>query len=115
MKHIFDWKEYARVARCAVAEGCVLIKNDQQVLPLKGGEKISIFGRSQLNYYKSGTGSGGMVNTPYVVSILDALREHSEVILNEELAEDTVLYSKLCKAYDKLGYGIPDNRYATWK
>lgn len=87
MKHIFDWKEYARVARCAVAEGCVLIKNDQQVLPLKGGEKISIFGRSQLNYYKSGTGSGGMVNTPYVVSILDALREHSEVILNEELTQ----------------------------
>lgn len=85
MKYIFDWKEYAKVARCAVSEGCVLLKNENRVLPLKEGEKLSVFGRSQLNYYKSGTGSGGMVNTPYVVSILDALKEHAEIALDEVL------------------------------
>ena len=73
MKYVFDWKEYAAVARKAAAEGCVLLRNAEKALPIKEGETVSVFGRSQFNYYKSGTGSGGMVNTPYVISILDAL------------------------------------------
>ena len=60
---IFDITEFAKVARQAVAEGVVLLKNDAKVLPLKEGTRVAIFGRSQFNYYKSGTGSGGMVNT----------------------------------------------------
>ena len=69
MKFTLDWKEYANIARKAVAEGCVLLKNDN-ALPLKKDSKISLFGRIQFNYIKSGTGSGGMVNAPYIVSIL---------------------------------------------
>lgn len=85
MKYVFDWKEYANTARRAVAEGCVLLRNEGSALPIRNGEKISVFGRSQFNYYKSGTGSGGMVNTPYVVSVLDALKAEKEISLNEEL------------------------------
>ena len=85
MKYIFDWKEYANTARKAVAEGCVLLRNEGNALPIKSGENVSIFGRNQFNYYKSGTGSGGMVNTPYVVSILDALKEEKTITINEEL------------------------------
>jgi len=85
MKYIFDWKEYANTARKAVAEGCVLLRNEENALPIKNGETVSIFGRNQFNYYKSGTGSGGMVNTPYVVSILDALKEEKTITINEEL------------------------------
>ena len=84
MKFVLDWKEYAEIARRAVAEGCVLLKNDN-ALPLKKDSKISVFGRIQFDYYKSGTGSGGMVNAPYVVSILDALKEENDISLNEEL------------------------------
>ncbi|MCR5272031.1 MAG: glycoside hydrolase family 3 C-terminal domain-containing protein [Lachnospiraceae bacterium] len=68
---LYDEKKFAEVARRAVAEGVVLIKNDENVLPLKSGAKIALFGRSQYNYYKSGTGSGGMVNTKYVIGIKD--------------------------------------------
>jgi len=84
MKFTFDWKEYARIAREAVAEGCVLLKNDN-ALPIKKNTKISLFGRIQFTYYKSGTGSGGMVNAPYIVSILDALKEEKDITLNEDL------------------------------
>lgn len=94
MKYTFDWKEYANTARRAVAEGCVLLRNENQALPVRPGESIAVFGRSQFNYYKSGTGSGGMVNTPYVVSILDALRQEEQITLNQELLkvyEDWVL------------------------
>lgn len=85
-KKIFDWKEYAKVARETVAEGCVLLKNDK-VLPIKENEKVAVFGRIQMHYYKSGTGSGGMVNAPYVVGILDALKESPEISIDEELLQ----------------------------
>ena len=75
---IFDWEEYAKIAREAIAEGCVLLKNDGPVLPFAKGQKVAVFGRTQMHYYKSGTGSGGMVNAPYVGSILDALMEAEE-------------------------------------
>lgn len=85
MKYTFDWKKYAEVARKMVAEGCVLLKNENKVLPIAEGTKVSLFGRIQFDYIKSGTGSGGMVNAPYVVSILDAFKEEEGIELNEEL------------------------------
>lgn len=85
MKYTFDWKEYARIARAMVSEGCVLLKNDNAALPVKKGEKVAVFGRIQFDYIKSGTGSGGMVNAPYVVSILDALKEEKDISIDEDL------------------------------
>ena len=86
-RYIIDWKKYAALARQAGAEGAVLLKNEKRALPLKSGEKISVFGRIQFDYYKSGTGSGGMVNTRYVAGILDALKEEQELTVNEELEQ----------------------------
>lgn len=81
---IFDIDMYAKTARAVVSEGIVMLCNESHLLPLKKGEKIALFGRGQFNYYKSGTGSGGMVNTSYVVGIREALKK-SSFILNEEL------------------------------
>lgn len=82
---LFDMSRYHALARQAAAEGCVLLKNDQNALPLRKGECISVFGRIAWNYYKSGTGSGGLVNTRYVTGILDALRACGNISLNEDL------------------------------
>lgn len=85
-RYEIDWDLYAKTAAQAAAEGAVLLKNDRNALPLKKGEKLSVFGRIQFDYYKSGTGSGGMINTRYVVGILDALKEE-DLVLNKELEE----------------------------
>lgn len=82
---IFDTTEFAKVARQAVAEGVVLLKNEAKVLPLKEGTKVAIFGRSQFNYYKSGTGSGGMVNTRYVTGVYEAIEEDGSFEINSKL------------------------------
>lgn len=86
MTWTLDWTDYTNTARQMVAEGCVLLKNDNNALPVNNGCKVSVFGRMQTHYYKSGTGSGGMVNVSRVVNILDGLREDKDVIVNEELA-----------------------------
>ena len=73
MKKTLDWKQYEQKARQAIAEGCVLLKNDNQTLPLKKDCTVSIFGRIQSSYYKSGTGSGGMVNVSKVYNLVEGL------------------------------------------
>lgn len=77
--------DYATTARAVAAQGCVLLKNDNQVLPLKKQEKVAVFGVNAFHYYKSGLGSGGMVNTEYVVSVLDALKAEPTLIVDEKL------------------------------
>ena len=84
MKKILDWKKYLETAASAAAEGIVMLKNDNGARPLSKDEVVSVFGRIQLHYYKSGTGSGGMVNVSKVTGIVDGLLE-SGVKLNEEL------------------------------
>lgn len=82
---ILDWNYYLQTARETVTEGCVLLENKNHVLPLQSGMKVSIFGRIQTHYYKSGTGSGGMVNVSKVTSIPEGLQESGIIFINEEL------------------------------
>ena len=74
MKRTLDWEQYLEASARAVSQGVVLLKNDG-ALPLKKDGEAAVFGRIQLHYYKSGTGSGGMVNVSKVVGITDGLTE----------------------------------------
>lgn len=76
----------AEFARKAAAEGAVLLRNEEQVLPLQKSDNVAVFGRCQIEYYRSGTGSGGAVNVAYTTNLLDGLRNSDKVTVNEELA-----------------------------
>ena len=80
-----DWNEYIEKAVQVNAEGAVLVRN-QGGLPLDKNSETAVFGRIQLDYYKSGTGSGGMVNVTKVTGITDGLIE-AGAKLNEELLQ----------------------------
>ena len=82
---VLDWEKYAHCARAAAAEGQVLLRNENNVLPFPKGAKLAVFGRIQSHYYKSGTGSGGMVNVDKVTGILDALLEEGDLVLDRRL------------------------------
>ena len=84
-KMVLDLEKYSECARRTVAEGQVLLRNEKEVLPIPSGGKVAVFGRIQTHYYKSGTGSGGMVNVDKVVGILDALLEDESVEVNQKL------------------------------
>lgn len=72
------------ILRQVAAEGAVLLEN--HALPLKAGTKVSVFGRVQVNHFYTGYGSGGDVNMPYAVNLLEGLRGCDLLRLNEELA-----------------------------
>lgn len=82
---VLDWNEYLSAARRAAAEGCVLLKNEHAALPLVKGGRVAVFGRIQRHYYKSGTGSGGLVNVSHVTGILDALLETPDLIVDPDV------------------------------
>ena len=86
-------KEFNEVCRKVGSEGIVLLKNENQALPLEKGAYVSVFGRMQSNYIKSGTGSGGLVNVEYVVNIPEGLRK-AGLNLNEELVQVYVDWGK---------------------
>ena len=104
-KYGLDLNKYAALARQAAAEGCVLLENEKQALPLREGESVAVFGRMAFHYYKSGLGSGGLVNTRYVVGILDALKECKEIQLDEKLLG---IYTNWIKEnpYDEVRDGV---------
>ena len=85
--YTLDMERYRALARQVAAESCVLLKNDDQTLPIPKGTRVSVFGRIALHYYKSGTGSGGLVNVSHVIGILDALRDSEDIRINEKLAD----------------------------
>lgn len=65
--------EFQALLRQAAAQGIVLLKNEERTLPYKPEDNIAIFGRGQINYYKSGTGSGGSVHVPFSVNLIDGI------------------------------------------
>ncbi|MEW4371006.1 glycoside hydrolase family 3 C-terminal domain-containing protein [Paenibacillus kandeliae] len=78
---------FAEFSRKVAADGAVLLKNENHILPLSKNESVSIFGRVQVNYYRSGTGSGGSVNVAYTTNLLDGLRSKGNITVNEQLAQ----------------------------
>ena len=86
MERMLDWNKYLDTAAKMVSEGIVMLKNENNALPLDTDKEVAVFGRIQFHYYKSGTGSGGMVNVTKVVNILDGLIDNG-VKVNEKLLD----------------------------
>ena len=78
------------------SEGIVLLKNEGNILPLKPGEPVSVFGRCQQDWFYVGYGSGGDVHPPYRVNLMEGL-ENAGVNYDRELAE---VYSSWCSKED---------------
>ena len=67
-----DLKGHAQVARKAAAEAMVLLRNENNTLPLKDVKKVALYGITALDFVAGGTGSGN-VNKAYVVNMKEGL------------------------------------------
>lgn len=74
MQEVSEYEQpHRELSRKAASEGIVLLKNDGQLLPLKGNSSIALFGTGVSHMVKGGTGSGD-VNEREVVSICQGLK-----------------------------------------
>ena len=67
-----DLKAHAEVARRAAGEAMVLLRNENNTLPVASGQKVALYGISAIDFVAGGTGSGD-VNKAYVVNMVEAL------------------------------------------
>ena len=95
-----DLKAHAKVARAAATESMVLLKNDDNVLPLKGTETVAMFGISSVDFVAGGTGSGN-VNKAYVVNMVQGL-ENAGFTLVEDIKDFNQKYVDFQKINTRL-------------
>ena len=67
-----DLKAHAQITRQSSTEGMVLLKNDG-VLPIRNLKTVALFGVNSYDFMSGGLGSGA-VNVPYVVDMVEGLR-----------------------------------------
>ena len=80
-----DLQAHAQVARKAAEESIVLLRNENSTLPLKGNEKVALYGICSVDFFGVGTGSG-FVHTSHVANIQEAMTA-AGFSLDEDLAE----------------------------
>ena len=91
--------EHRQVAREAAAEGIVLLKNKDNVLPLKAGSAVAIYGAGAGRTIKGGTGSGD-VNERERVSIWQGMKNAGYKVTNEEWIQSyDKIYEKARQAW----------------
>ena len=78
---------HRELARKAAAEGFVLLKNEDQILPLKANSEVALFGAGAVKMIKGGTGSGN-VYARNVIHILEGLETAGFQITNRSWLED---------------------------
>jgi len=71
---ITECEKHIQLSRRAAADGAVLLKNNNALLPFAKDTKVAIFGKAQIDYVKGGGGSGNTV-VSYVRNIYQGLKE----------------------------------------
>ncbi len=72
-------KEHILLSKEAAREGMVLLKNEDNLLPLPAGSRIALFGKGSFDYVKGGGGSGD-VKVAYVRNLYDGLTLQGEKV-----------------------------------
>ena len=72
-------EKHIQLSLRAATEGCVLLKNKDNVLPLDRGTKVAVFGKAQIDYVKGGGGSGD-VHCAYIRNIYEGLKMYQSYV-----------------------------------
>ena len=78
-KYVTASDEHIELSKKAAIESMVLLKNENNILPLKSGSKIALFGKGSFDYVKGGGGSGDVV-VEYVRNFYEGLKLQNDAV-----------------------------------
>jgi len=90
-----DLKAHARVARAAASEGMVLLKNENNTLPISMKLKVALFGKISYHLIPFGTGSGSVRSYKYAVSVNAGLQAAGFKVVKEMETAYVALIEKI--------------------
>ena len=80
-------REHIELSEQAAEEGMVLLKNDNQCLPLQKGCRVALFGKATFDYVKGGGGSGD-VTVEYTRNLYEGFKMLGDTVsVYEKLAD----------------------------
>jgi beta-glucosidase len=84
-----EYSDFIPLSRAAAAEGMVLLKNEDNVLPLDKNDKVTLVGSGSVNTVKgpSGTGSVKSANSYSLLAGMQIKEEEGKVAVNSDIAE----------------------------
>lgn len=105
-----DLKAHGLITRKSATEGMVLLKNENDALPLKDIKKVALFGCTSYNFLAGGTGSGHVVK-PYVIDLQQGLA-NAGLDVTEDLKDLYVKYKEFHTIKNRCDRD-PSERYYT--
>ena len=87
-------EEFEEDLEKASNEGIVLLKNKDKTLPLIKDSKIAIFGRTYIDYFYVGNGSGGNVIPPFKLSPYQVFKDQDYLKVDQNI-ENYYLYQPI--------------------
>ena len=94
-KRVTGSAEHIALSRKAAGEGMVLVKNENDTLPLAKGTKVALFGKGTIDYVKGGGGSGDVT--------VEYIRNFYEGMKIKEAEGEVSLFHELPEFYEKNG------------
>ncbi len=78
-RYVTASKEHIALSKEAATESMVLLKNEKNILPLRAGSRIALFGKGSFDYVKGGGGSGD-VSTLYVRNLYEGFKALGDAV-----------------------------------
>ena len=107
-----DLKAHADIARKVAGESIVMLKNDSGTLPLKGNEKVAVYGVGSEDFVAVGIGSGHVV-AKHVSNMRESLTD-AGFKLNQDLAGYYKAYVELDHATKRVAGAMDWLMYESW-
>lgn len=82
---VLPYPEHLKITRKIAADGIVLLKNAEEILPLKT-KTVALFGAGAVDTISCGTGSG-YISAPHVVSVKEGMENAGFSLTSEEWLE----------------------------
>lgn len=95
-----DMKAHAAITRQSATEGMVLLKNENEALPLKDVKSAAVFGATSYSLLAGGLGSGH-VYKPYTVDLMEGM-SNAGLTVSQDLKDMYTKYVEYHKAADPL-------------
>lgn len=107
-----DLKAHAELARKVAGESIIMLKNDDNTLPLKGNEKLAVYGIGSEDFVAVGIGSGHVV-AKHVANLRESLTD-AGFELDQDLADYYKAVVDLDHTTKKLADAMDWLSYVSW-